>query len=116
MASWNKNNRACKTTWSTLRILDQLTKTFKDTGSLKMKDLTFWNQTAGGDLRASVARMLCIQMNNIFINIRRAKYEEGISASKAVEAMTEILSDPDKKVEDLAEVNDNNFEFLGEND
>jgi uncharacterized protein YicC (UPF0701 family) len=116
MAKWSKNNRACKTAWSTLRVLEQLKEVFSAAGSLKMRDLTFYNQTSSKELRASLSRMLATQLDNIFREIRSARYEEGVTAEQAIEAMAGILTDGDLTVADLAETCDESYKFFGEDE
>lgn len=41
--NWNKNNRACKTTWLTLLLLDQHQSAFAQAGAIKMEQLTYWS-------------------------------------------------------------------------
>ncbi|MBN1931889.1 MAG: hypothetical protein JW786_09815 [Desulfobacterales bacterium] len=114
MAHWSKNNRACKTTWSTLRILDQLNAVFGKAGDLKMKELTYYNQTSSKDQRASMARMLSVQLDNIFRELRGARYEDDITGDKAIGSMVEVLTTPDATVALLAEKCDVNYKFYGE--
>lgn len=116
MANWSKNNRACKTTWSTLRILGQLDAVFKDAGQLKISQLAFWNQTSSDDLRKSVGRMLAIQLDNIFREIRGARYEIGLTTQASIDGMVNVLTNADATVADLAAKNDDNYLFYGEDE
>ena len=116
MANWSKNNEACKVTWSTLMVLEQFRKVFKDAGDLKMKQLTFFNQTASPDQRESVARVLCIQMDNIFRKFHSARFEDGIEVEQAIGAMKGILTNGDATVAELAEKCDVSYKFYGEED
>jgi hypothetical protein len=114
MANWSKNNRACKTTWSTLRTLDQLNEVFVEAGDLKIKELTFYNQTSSAGQRTSMARMLAVQLDNIFREIRGARYEDNIDGEKAIGSMVEVLTTSDATVASLAEECDVNYKFYGE--
>jgi hypothetical protein len=114
MADWNKNNRACKTTWFTLYVLNQLEEAFPAAGAIKMNELTFFTQTGDAQLRKVMARSLAIAMDNNFRLIRGAKFEEGVKPESALQDMVDILVDEKKTVADLAEVNDKNYLFLGE--
>ena len=91
MANWSKNNRACKTTWTTLRVLEQNSKAFVDTGDVTMKDLTYWNATATADMREFQAEVLATQIDNVFRLIRKARYEDGVDKEKAVSDMSGVL-------------------------
>ena len=113
---WSANSRACKTTWSTLRILNQLEETFAEAGTLKMKGLTFWNQSGSADNRESMARTLSIQVDNVFTLIRGARYEDGASKPKAIEGMLAILLDESKTVVDLALAADALYKFWKEDE
>lgn len=112
--SWNRNNRACTTTWTTLRVLDQIDEVFKDSGDVRMSELTFWNQAASADMRKLQATTIANQMDNIFRLIRRATYEEGVTREKAVSDMVNIMANEDKTVSDLSEVIDTDYLFWGE--
>lgn len=114
MAEWSKNNRACKTTWFTLFVLNQSDKSFKESGDIKINELTFWNQSSSAEMRQSQARALCIQLHNNFTLIRRAKLEGGVDKEKAIGDMFNILMDDTKSLKELAAVVDNNYLFLGE--
>lgn len=114
MAEWNKNNRACKTTWSTLYVLNQLQEAFPAAGALKMKQLTFFTQAGDAELRKVAAKNLAISMDNIFRLIRHAKFEKGVKPETALQQMIDTLLDEKKTVADLAAVNDKNYLFLGE--
>jgi hypothetical protein len=116
MANWSKNNRACKTTWSTLRTLDQLDAVFGDAGTLKMKELTYYNQTSSKEQRKSIARMLAAQLDNIFRELRGARYENEITGDKAIQSMVEILIKPEATVAVLSEQCDINYKFYGEDE
>jgi len=43
METWNRNNRACTTTWTTLRLLHQTIEKFETAGLITMENLAFWN-------------------------------------------------------------------------
>ncbi|HEY6204601.1 MAG TPA: hypothetical protein VIW21_00370 [Chthoniobacterales bacterium] len=114
MADWNKNNRACKTTWFTLFVLNQLEEAFPEAGALTMKQLTFFTQTGDADMRKVMARSLAIAMDNNFRLIRGAKFEKDIKPEVALQDMVDTFVDETKTVADLAAVNDKNYLFLGE--
>lgn len=116
MANWSSNNRACTTTWTTLRVLAQISESlpFKDAGTVKMKELLYWNQTASSEMRQIQAKTLAIMMDNVFRQIRGAKYEDGVSNETAVNDIVNILVNPDKTIADLAETNDKNYLFWKE--
>lgn len=114
MAEWSANNRACKTTWFTLFVLNQHQEAFPEAGKLKMKDLTFYSRTADTDLRKTMARDLAIALDNNFRLIRGADFEQGVKVGAAINGMVDVLLDEDKTMTDLAMVNDNNYRFLGE--
>jgi hypothetical protein len=114
MAEWSPNNRACKTTWFTLFVLNQHQEAFPDAGELKMKDLTFYSRTADADLRKTMARDLAIAMDNNFRLIRGADFEKSVQPGAAIKDMVDVLLDEDKTMTELAAVNDDNYRFLGE--
>jgi hypothetical protein len=114
MANWNKNNRACTTTWTTLRVLDQNRKVFKESGEVTMTGLTFWNPTASAEMRKIQATTLADEMDKTFLRVRKAKYEEGIDREKALKDMVGILISEEKAISDLAEIIDADYQFWGE--
>lgn len=118
MADWNANNRACTTTWTTLRVMGQIPQdmVFNNAGDVKISELTYWGEMTSADMRQTQARTLAIMMDNIFRMIRGAKYEEGKTNQQAVEAIINTLLNGEKIVADLAEINDANYYFWKENE
>lgn len=114
MSDWSKNNRACTTTWSTLTVLDQLKEIFKDSGNMKMQQLTFWSNADTSAMRELKTSALATQMDNIFTMIRGATYEENKSKESAIQDMKKIMTTADKTVSDLAAANDDNYLFWKE--
>ena len=113
---WSANNRACTTTWSTLRLLDQISsrRTFDTTGALKMSDLTFFSLLGTKDALQLRADSLSAQLDNVFRQVRGADYESGVDRKKALTGMSGILAQKDKTVADLADVIDDSYLFFGE--
>ena len=113
---WTPNNRAATTTWLTLLALSEIPRdlVFKEAGSRKMKDLTFFASGASIDSRRIAASALAIQMDSMFRDIRGAQYEKGKSFGTAVSAIVEVLLDPDKTLAELAETNDDQYLFWRE--
>lgn len=81
-----------------------------------MKQLTFWNAAASAPVRTLQAKTLSFQMDNVFRLIRGAEYEAGVTRTKATGDMVAVLTDGEKTIADLAEVNDSNYKFWGEDD
>ncbi len=116
MNKWSRNNRACTTTWSTLRVLHQLVAKFDTAGSIKMDELTFWNSSTTPELRTIQANTLAYQIDNFFRMIRRAQFEAGSTHENAITDMVKCLLDKNKTVTDFAELNDFYYLFWGEDD
>ena len=114
MADWNKNNRACTTTWSTLRSLGQHKEVFSKSGSLPMKQLTFWNSTATAQMKDLQAKTLARQIDNVFLKIRKAKYEGGVNTDRAIGDMASVMINGEKTVGELAAVIDDDYTFWEE--
>lgn len=114
MTTWNRNNRACSTTWTTLRVLNQNDKVFVESGNVKMSELTYWNLAASADMRKLQATTLANQMDNIFRQIRRAEHEEGVTREKVLNDMVNTLTSEEKTINDMAEIIDANYLFWGE--
>lgn len=116
MFTWNKNHRACTTTWTTLIILDQIDTPFVDSPTVKIQDFTFWNQAGSSDMRKLMANTLAIQMDNIFTMTRGAQYNSNSMKEAVINGMVNILTVGNKTISDLAEFNDSNYTFwTGEN-
>ncbi|OGU33126.1 MAG: hypothetical protein A2057_02430 [Ignavibacteria bacterium GWA2_35_9] len=116
MPEWNNNNLACLKTWIHLKVLNQYDKVFKDAGSLKMNQLTFWNQSASSELRSIAAKTICIQLDNMFRLHDKATYESGSNLELATENMHNIMTNEDNTIADLAFIVDDNYKFRGESD
>lgn len=116
MDNWKPNDRAATTTWLTLRTLAQIPKDliFKEAGSLTMNQLAFWAKSSSLKMRRVQAESLSIMIDNVFRDVRGAKYEEGVTNQMAVDSIRDALLDKDKTVADLAEVNDQSYLFWGE--
>jgi len=111
---WNKNNRACKTTWLTLLLLDQHQSAFLQAGSLKMDQLTFWSGGGSAEFRAVRAETLVNQLDNNFRLVRGADFEQGTNETAAKAALRGVLLDSEQTIADLASAADVHYLFLGE--
>jgi hypothetical protein len=113
--SWTNNNAACANTWFCLsdKMMGQLSVGFDDAATVKMSELAFWNKD-GGDNREAEAEAIADMLTKMFTNMLGATYEEGHNYASAVLAMTQILTDADKTVCELAAVVDEQHHFLNE--
>ena len=114
MPAWSPNNLACRTTWTTLMVLDQSDETFDASGAIKVRDFTFWNNADSAEMRKTKATTLAVQMDNIFVKLRGARYETGVDAEAAIKAIVAILTKGDRTMADLAARNDASYQFWGE--
>ncbi len=114
MGTWTKNNLACRATWTTLMVLDQSDETFDASDAIKVKSFTFWSNADSAEMRKTKATTIAIQMDNIFVKLRGARYEKGVSAEAAIKAIVAILTKGDKTMADLAARNDASYQFWGE--
>jgi hypothetical protein len=112
MAVWSSNHRACTTTWSTLLVLTQIQEAFPKAGAIPMTDLAFW--AGSDDARRTRAETLAQQVDNIFRQLRGAKYEEGVAGEDAIQKMVAQLLTQGGTVADLAEVSDALYLFWKE--
>ena len=112
--NWTNNNLACVNTWSFLRVLKQLKAVFGDAGALTMSELTFWNKAEDDDTRRTAALGLASQLDNMFINGLRAKYEPDFNRTKAVTSMADTLVDADQTVCEFSVTVDTAYRFTGE--
>ena len=113
-SNWNKNNRACKTTWLTLLLLDQHQSAFPQAGAIRMDQLTFWSGGGSADFRAARAETLLNQLDNNFRMVRGAEFEKGSDETAAKAALRDVLLDSGQTVADLAAAADAHYLFLGE--
>lgn len=111
MPEWTSNNLACVNVWSTLYIMKQLKKTFKLSGDIKMKSLLFYNPTLTKPELEFETRGIADFLDLVFRNTCGAKYEQGITRTKALSDMVAVLISPGKTVAHLAEIVDSDYEF-----
>lgn len=111
MPEWKSNNLACLNTWSTLFIMKQSQKSFKNSGDVKMKDFLFFNPTLSPDLLKKEAKRVAIDLDQAFINTCFAEYENGISRTRAIADMVDILLMANKTMAHLAEKIDEDYQF-----
>ena len=116
MAEWNNNNLACLKTWIHLKVLGQHNEVFKNAGSLKMNQLTFWNQAASPELRLLAAKTICIQLDNMFRFHDKATYESESSLEIAIENMHHVITNEHNTIADLAINIDDNYKFRRESE
>lgn len=114
MGKWDTNARANETLWTTLYLLNQLFTNYKESGSLAMKDLTFYNPLVSSDFRRNQALMLADQLDNVFRMGRGAIFEPGVERGDAILKITGLMTDGEKTVEDLAELVDDLYKFWQE--
>ena len=110
---WSNNNAACANTWFCLSkdIMGQLDVDFKHAETFKMSQLAFWNDVAPGN-REIEAGSIADMLTKLFTNMLSASYEPGHNFASAVLAMTQILTDANKTVCELAAVVDEQHRFL----
>jgi len=111
MPEWNANNLACLNTWSTLFIMKQSQKSFKNSGDVLMKDMLFFNPVLSHDLLKTEARRLAVDLDQAFINTCFAAYESGINKTRAVDDMLQVLLKPQRTLAHLAEKIDEDYQF-----
>lgn len=113
--SWTNNNAACANTWFCLsaQMMGQLSVGFNEAETVTMSELAFWNKQ-GGDNRKVEAEAIADMLTKFFTNMLGATYEPGDNYASAVLAMTQILTDADKTVCELAAVVDEQHRFLNE--
>ena len=112
---WSNNNSACVNTWFYLGpdIMGQHNRDFEAVETLKMSQLAYWNDDAGGT-REVEAKAIAQMLTRLFKNDVGAEYESGHNETSAVEAMSGILLQKDKTMCELAAVVDEVHHFLTE--
>lgn len=113
---WSANNRACKTVWSTLMVLDQIgeDQSFDSTGKKTVGNLRFFPHDGSQDIIDIRAKSLAIQIDKVFRMIRGATYENNVSQSQAVDALAVVLKDKEQTVAELANKADDQYLFFKE--
>ncbi len=111
MAIWSTNNLACVNLWSTLFIMKQHQKTFKDAESIKMKDLLFFNPTLTSAELKFEAQGIADFLDNVFNNTYNSTYEVNISKQQAISDMVDMLIQGDKTLPELAAEIDVDYNF-----
>ncbi|MCP3914527.1 MAG: hypothetical protein GY711_03095 [bacterium] len=112
MAAWSNKKPNCVVTWGTLAVLGESTRSFPTSGDVKVRRFTYW--VPDEDMRSTRARTLAVQMDNTFRNLFDTRFEDGVRKTKAIVAITGLLLEGDKTMNDLAELNDDLYRFLGE--
>ena len=114
MSAWSVNNRACTSAWMALRLLDQSSRVFAVSGTIKMRELAFWSTAASDAMRRLQAATLAKQLDNVFRLVDGAELEPGVVVSTAVNQMATALTNGDGTMSDLADVCDGCYHFWGE--
>jgi hypothetical protein len=114
MSDWSNNNRAHNALWYSLRVLGELDVGFATAGTLKVEDLTYWNNLGSEEHRKQHAQTLSIQLNNMFIMIFRASFEDGITPDAAIADLYKGLSSGSTTLPELGETADAAYRFRGE--
>jgi len=112
--TWSNNNLAHVHTWLSLKILKQQNKRFENAGATTMNQLVFWNPGDSLALRATRARTIASQIDNMFRLLQGAAYETGVTKTAAISAMTTILIDATCTMEELGDAADEAYRFNGE--
>jgi len=109
MFSWDKDNLACKYTWSALGNLNELGPTFgfKESGTITINALNFWGDLASKEVRKNNAAMLASKIDKYLIGTIGAQRRN----SSAVANILTILNQGGDALVDLAEVIDGNYDF-----
>ncbi len=113
--SWNSNNRAhaCLWTFETWhkKIRDA---EFNEVGEWKTDYIIGFAPGGSSDMRRQNAQFHVELLDEAFINLFRASYEEGVDRDMAIEGMLAVLSDSSKTMSDLADPVDDFYRFIGE--
>jgi hypothetical protein len=114
--AWTKQKRVCKALYFSLQRAEQIdiATEFEDAGSREMKELLFFNQHISADLLKQEALMLAFRLNDEFIEIYKATYEEDETDISSIAKMIGILIKADKTVEDLSDTVDGCYRFKDE--
>jgi hypothetical protein len=113
-AIWSADNRACKTTFTTMLSLEQIQAAFPDAGTIEMQTCAYYDTAGSSAAIALAATGLAMQLDNTFVQIRGAHYEDGVTQDAAIAGLTEVLKVGTSTLADLANVADKSYLFRGE--
>ncbi len=114
--AWTTKKRACKALYFSLQRANQIDilTEFDEAGKLKMKDLLFYNANSGDDLKKQDAIILSFRLNNEFVEIYKAKFENDETEASSISRMSELMIKENKTVESLCDVIDACYKFKDE--
>ena len=121
-APWDQAILACGYTWFMLTAMDELEEDFAHSKDVKMEKLNFWNSVASDEGRKLIAKSRAAELDNFYRYRLLAEYEikdaEGndlkMNFNKAIDLITDILTDKDKTVAELAHTIDGIYKFRRE--
>lgn len=113
--SWNKNNRA-HTSLCFFEIWNskQTNTQFTAAGEWSTDFLIGFSQGESELLRAEQVKTHAQMLDSAFISLYRATYEKDFNFSLAIASISSVLSDKDKKLNDLGDIVDAAYKFYGE--
>lgn len=114
MSDWTKNNAAHTYTYLSLRVMDMTGEPFAEAGTLRMSQLGHWVPGWSAEMRREICMSRASMMNNLFTITFQAEHEEGVEPAQSVAALADALATSAKTVRSLADVADENYDFLGE--
>lgn len=114
--AWTTTKRACKALYFSLQRANQidLLTEFNDAGKLTMKDLLFFNAHASDDIRRQEAIILSFRLNNEFVAVYKAGFEKNKNETDCISAMSNLLQEAAKTVDELCDVVDACYMFSDE--
>jgi hypothetical protein len=115
--AWSNNNMACLAVWTiySQKVLGQHDDPFEDVGGLKIGDLPFFNKVPTIGNQVLEAEAMADMTVKYCQHPLGADFESGQNYASAVLALTEILKDKTKTLNDLAAVVDEMMAFPIEN-
>jgi hypothetical protein len=97
-----------------LRMLDQSVRPFRPSGTVPMRQLTYFNAAVSDELRRFLAGTLAKQLDNFFRQIDGARFENGTDPVTALSDLTAVLLAAERSMADLAAVVDQDYRFWEE--
>jgi hypothetical protein len=112
--TWSSKSLADTTTWLLLSIYEDLSGNFNDAEDVKMSALAFYNPAVSSDMLDAEARNTAAILDRAYRAKAGATFKPSWDIPKAVDAMTIILKDGNKTVNDLASQVGQIYKFIGE--
>lgn len=113
MADWSNDNEAHVVVHGFLGGHLLHNSGFRDAGTLKMKEMTFWHPFAE-QARQAEARRIAQGLDQFIRLFAKAEFENEVQPSSAIANIESALLSPEKTMNELADLVDGIYKFKSE--